>query len=1072
MWSKRERFTLNITAYRRLPLHPQVNDVIGDFSSLILMAIEAPGEADFTERVQAIQQRLMSHLHNGLFSGIEVLRELARRSGSRGGAHMPVVFTSVLGDELQDPSKRPLDWLGEVVFNVTQTPQIWFDHIAFEEGGELLCRWNIVEGLFPPGLADALFDAYLRQLTRLADDPAAWRETWPETHQRLLPPAQLAARARVNETAAAEPTRLLHELFFATAQAQPERAAVLGEQRITYGALAEHANRLGRRLRALGAQPNTLVAIALDKGWEQVAAVLGVLASGAAYLPLDPGLPDSRFRHLIEHGEVRLVVTDRHVRPLLAAPDGVELLCVDDPEVQATSSAPLEPVSLPTDLAYVIFTSGSTGQPKGVMIDHRGASNTILDVNQRFHVGPEDRVLALSALSFDLSVYDIFGLLAAGGAIVMPPSSALREPCRWVDLIAEHRVTLWNTVPAFMGVLMEHIDGRDPSRLASLRLVLMSGDWIPLALPGALASQLPGAACVSLGGATEGSIWSILHPIDQVAPHWKSVPYGRPMVNQTFHVLSESLEPCPEWVAGELYIGGVGVARGYWRDPERTAASFIDHPRSGERLYRTGDFGRFVPTADGLPLIEFLGREDLQVKVQGFRVELGEIEAALEGHADVSLAAVIARGERHTDKQLVAYVVPARPSSEEELTDALRKHLKRSLPYYMVPTRYVALSRLPLSANGKVDRAALPAPTIPATSEPIPAAERSDDPLSARVTAIVASVLGAPEVPASESLFNLGATSIDIMSVANLLEKELDLRIAVDAIYDEPTVRGIAQQLARASSKSEGSPHADDGQSLLQRLPPIVDAEERRRFKDTQLAVRDLGGSGVPLPAPPDPELDELLEQRRSRRHFTTTPVPLQALAELLSCLRQYSSRGAPKHLYASAGGLYPVQTYIYVKPGRVAGLAGGAYYYHPREHRLAHVSAEELDERVFNAHINRPIWRRAAFAVFFVAELGAIVPIYREHSLHFAAVEAGLMSQLLEMRAPAAKIALCQIGQVNFERMHGLFRLSDTHAHAHALLGGGLDPSLEENDAPWSDLEAPAEDPDTEREDRVEEEF
>jgi len=1074
VWSKRERFTLNITAYRRMPLHPQVNDVIGDFSSLILMAIDAPGAADFTSRAQALQQRLMSHLHQGLFSGLEVLRELARRSGSRGGASMPVVFTSVLGDELQEPNERPLDWLGEVVFNVTQTPQIWFDHIAFEEGGELLCRWNVVEGLFPPGLADSLFDAYLRHLTRLADDPASWRETWRETHRQLLPPAQLIARARLNDTAAAVPTQLLHEHFFATARAHPERAAVLGAQKITYGALAEHANRLGRRLRELGAQPNTLVAVALDKGWEQVAAVLGVLASGAAYLPLDPGLPDSRFSHLLERGEVRLVVTERRVRPLLAAPDGVEVLCVDDPEVQATSSAPLDPVSKHSDLAYVIFTSGSTGQPKGVMIDHRGASNTILDINQRFAVGPEDRVLALSALSFDLSVYDIFGLLAAGGAIVMPPTSALREPCRWVDFIAEHRVTLWNTVPAFMGVLMEHIDGRDASRLASLRLVLMSGDWIPLALPGVIAAKIPGAACVSLGGATEGSIWSILYPIGRVAPHWKSIPYGRPMANQTFHVLGESLDPCPEWVPGMLYIGGVGVARGYWRDPERTSASFIEHPRTGERLYRTGDFGRFVPSADG-PYIEFLGREDLQVKVQGFRVELGEIEASLEGHPDVERAAVVAHGERHADKQLVAYVVAARSQSEEELTDALRRHLKRSLPYYMVPTRYVALDRLPLSANGKVDRAALPAPTIRAAIEATPGVRRGDTTLDARLAEIVASILGIPEVPANESLFNLGATSIDIMSVANQVEKELGLRVAVDAIYDAPTVRGIAQQLALASSESEGS-SADNGLPLpreyLERLPPLLDVEARRRFKDAQLGVRDLEGSGVPLLAPPAPELDTLLEQRRSRRHFAAAPVPLLALAELLACLRQHSSGGAPKYLYASAGGLYPVQTYIYVKPGRVAGLAGGAYYYHPREHRLVHVAAEELDERTYNAHINRPIWRRAAFAVFFVVELGAIVPIYREHSLHFAAIEAGLMSQLLAMRAAAAKIALCQIGQVSFDRVRELFRLSDTHAHAHALLGGGLDPALAEDESLWNDLGAPAEDADTGLESRVEEEF
>ncbi|NJL38371.1 MAG: amino acid adenylation domain-containing protein, partial [Leptolyngbyaceae cyanobacterium SM1_4_3] len=320
----------------------------------------------------------------------------------------------------------------------------------------------------------------------------------------------------------------------------------------------------------------------------------------------------------------------------------------------------LEPVQSPTDLAYVIYTSGSTGVPKGVMIDHRGAVNTLLDINQRFGVNRGDRVLALSSLSFDLSVYDIFGTLAAGGTIVMPPAIATKDPAVWADLLVRHQVTIWNSVPALLQMLLTHVADCPNAIPDSLRLVLLSGDWLPLSLPDSLRAIAPQAQVVSLGGATEASIWSILYPIGEVDPTWKSIPYGRPMTNQRFYVLDERLEPCPVWTPGQLYIGGIGLAQSYWQDQEKTAASFILHPQTGERLYRTGDLGRYLPTGQ----IEFLGREDHQVKIGGYRIELGEIETTLEQHPEIHQAAVLAVGEPFPQR-LVAFVVPDETQAAE-----------------------------------------------------------------------------------------------------------------------------------------------------------------------------------------------------------------------------------------------------------------------------------------------------------------------------------------------------------------------------------------------------------------------
>ncbi|MBW8873678.1 MAG: amino acid adenylation domain-containing protein [Acidobacteria bacterium] len=652
-WSKSPRFTINLTLFNRLPVHPQVAELVGDFTSLTLLAVDNEAADGFLARARRLQRQLWRDLDHQSVSAVQVLRELAQSRGELARGAMPVVFTSTLsmsGGPAGGDAAAPISDPVEVVYSLNQGPQVWIDHQVSERAGELVFNWDSVEGLFPPGLIDAMFGAYRALLESLARSD----EAWAVAPLPLLPAAQLEQRAAVNATAAPLTGDLLHTLFREQAARRPEATAVVGgDRRLTYGELAARAGWLGRRLREMGARRNTLVAVVMEKGWEQVAAVLGVLESGAAYLPLDPALPAERLGYLLAHGEVGIALTQSWLEDRLDWPAGIARLAVDR-EPAPEGAELLEIVQEPGDLAYVIYTSGSTGLPKGVMIDHRGAVNTLLDVNRRFTVGAEDAVLAISSLSFDLSVYDIFGLLAAGGRVIVPEPGTSRDAGRWVELLRREGVTLWNTVPALLEMLVEHAAGRPGLLPPALRLALLSGDWIPLSLPDRARQLLQDLQVVSLGGATEASIWSILYPIGEVAAGWKSVPYGRPMVNQTFAVLDGQLEPRPVWVPGQLYIGGAGVALGYWRDEERTAASFIHHPRTGERLYRTGDLGRYLP--DGT--IEFLGREDFQVKIQGFRIELGEIEAALAHHPAVRDSVVAAVGAPQGDRRLVAYVVP------------------------------------------------------------------------------------------------------------------------------------------------------------------------------------------------------------------------------------------------------------------------------------------------------------------------------------------------------------------------------------------------------------------------------
>lgn len=687
-WSKSPQFTINLTLFNRLPLHPQVNQIAGDFTSLTLLTVDNSGSDSFIERARRIQKQLWDDFDHRYFSGVQVLRELARIHKQSKGVLMPVIFTSTLiNDNLSNEQNEKLSSihkLGEVVYNISQTPQVYLDLQVNETGGTLVVELDAVEELFPRGLLDDMFAAYCHFLESLGEE----EELWYQTTRQLLPPKQLQQITSINTTEASIPqTALLHSLFFEQVNKHPTQVAVVSNQgSLTYQELSDRAHHLGLQLRNLGARPNELVAIVMEKGWEQVVAVLAALASGAAYVPIDPDLPKERRLHLLQQGEVKLVLTQSKFDINLewselegSELEGLELegseleeselersenvtrICVDSLEIP-DSVTPLEWIQQPSDLAYVIYTSGSTGLPKGVMIDHQGALNTIIDINQRFKVSSQDRVFALSSLSFDLSVYDIFGTLAAGATIVIPDPSASKDPAQWISSLGQQQVSVWNSVPALMQMLVEYVGGNQLSLPSSLRLVLLSGDWLPLNLPEKIRALCPEKVeIISLGGATEASIWSILYPIEQVDPNWKSIPYGRPMVNQHFYVLNEALQPCPVWVPGQLYIGGIGLALGYWRNEEKTRSSFFVHPQTKERLYKTGDLGRYLPDGN----IEFLGREDSQVKVNGYRIELGEIETALQQHSAVKKAVVSAVGESRENKQLVAYLVPDRENPSQ-----------------------------------------------------------------------------------------------------------------------------------------------------------------------------------------------------------------------------------------------------------------------------------------------------------------------------------------------------------------------------------------------------------------------
>ncbi|MEU5724795.1 amino acid adenylation domain-containing protein [Micromonospora sp. NPDC047738] len=852
-WSKNPDFTINIMYGDRLPFHPDADKIIGNFSSTLLMECRQGGAGDtFLDRARAWRRQLLQDMEHSSFSGVSVIRQLNQRQGNARNALMPVVFTSMLGVGEADTGVF-LEHLGwQRLEGKVRTPQVALDHQVFVAGNALVTTWDSADDLYPAGMIDDMFAAYRSLLIRLATEDEAWgTESFD-----LTPAAQLKIREQVNDTAAPARVVTMHELFEEQAERQPDRLAVIaGGREITYAQLRDQASAVAAELVAAGVRPGEVVGVQALRGAHQIIALIGVLMAGAAYVPVSPRWPRRRREQVAEICGLRVLLADRSVQGEEPYPGARTVDIATAIACQDGAARPAVDVD-PESLAYVIFTSGTSGTPKGVMISHGSVVNTLVDINERFGLGPRDRVLAVSDYTFDLSVWDVFGMLAAGGAVVVPTPGQEREVTHLYELCLAAGVTVWNSVPAYLAMFVEFVRTSGRHSLTELRLAMVSGDWVPINLGAELAEIAPHAACVSLGGATEASIWSNYHPVPvRVPPHWISIPYGHPLRNQRFQVLDARLMDRPDWVPGELFIGGRGLALGYLGDGDLTAASFLVHPRRQERIYRTGDWARYWP--DGT--LEFLGREDPQVKVNGFRVELGEIEAALLAHPAVADAAVVTRTDGRA-VSLVAFVASQTPA--EQLVAQLKAHLEARLPDYMVPRSIDVRLRLPLTANGKVDRrqlaeraAAVGAARQVGDDAPRTATERA-------LAALWQELLDVPEVGRAVDFFAYGGSSLLAARLMNRIEQQLGRRLPLATLYTSGTVGELAALLDAAGGTGPARslvPLADNGHRPLILVHPVGGDLLCYRPLVAELAQRHrVLGLSAPSPAQPGVTIEEL----------------------------------------------------------------------------------------------------------------------------------------------------------------------------------------------------------------------
>ncbi|MEU6074004.1 amino acid adenylation domain-containing protein [Micromonospora sp. NPDC047074] len=534
--------------------------------------------------------------------------------------------------------------------------------------------------------------------------PAGGRSPAPAT-------ADAAARQRAwNRTARAYPADgPVHRLFEAQARRRPDAVAVRwAGGALTFAELDRRANRLAWALRDHGVGPETPVGIRVPRGPLLAVAVYGVLKAGGCYVPVEPTLPAERAHTLLAEAGVRLLVVAEGGDGW-RVPSGVRPVAADAPVADPREEHTPEPGTGADSTAYVVFTSGSTGRPNGVAVTHRPLHNLFAWCRRTHGFGPHDLGLSVTSLGFDLSVFDLLGLPAYGAGVYLADDAQRRDPELLRDVLLREPVTFWNSAPTTLAHLAPLLGGhRGTDGTGDLRLVYLSGDYTPLTLPDEVRAVFPNATVVSLGGATEATVWSNWFEVGEVDPAWRSIPYGRPIDNAQYWVVDEELRPCPPGVPGDLLIGGDVLALGYHGQPELTRQRFVPDtlgPDPRGRLYRTGDRASFGP--DGV--LTFLGRADGQVKIRGARVELAEVEHRLRGHAGVRDVVALARPDHDGDRALVVYVVPAagcRPTVRE-----LRRHAAAALPDYMVPAAVVFVDGFPATANGKLDRAALPWPT-------------------------------------------------------------------------------------------------------------------------------------------------------------------------------------------------------------------------------------------------------------------------------------------------------------------------------------------------------------------------
>jgi amino acid adenylation domain-containing protein len=808
----------------------QFENIVGYFVNPVVLCSRVEAETTFQQHLAHMREIVIGAQQHGDFPFLELVKRLQpARDTSRTPLFqvmlnmMKTSQIGMIGDvaDLERGSQLQLGSLALDAFPLSQQEgQFDLDLTLIDTGADMALTLKYSTDLFEKGTIERMAGHFATLLSAAVD------------HSDLriadLPLLTAGERTQVleewNATGKTYPETTISQLIEQQVGRNPAATALVCEGRpMSYGELNRRANQLARHLRDMGVGPEVLVGICMERSFEMVVGLLGILKAGGAYVPVDPGYPADRQAYMIEDSGAAVLLTQARLAPSLAN-SGARLVFLDAgwEEIARHSGDDLEPGAEPDSLAYVIYTSGSTGKPKGAMNTHRAVCNRLLWMQDEYGLTGSDRVLQKTPFSFDVSVWEFFWPLITGARLVIAVPGGHRDPAYLVRLIEEQAITTVHFVPSMLRVFLE---AAGASKCDTLQRVLCSGEALSYELQEHF-FELLGAGLHNLYGPTEAAVDVTYWACQRTNPR-KVVPIGKPVANTQIYILDDRLNPVPVGMAGELYIGGVQVGRGYWRRPQLTAERFIRDPfRAGGRLYRTGDLARWLPEG----VIEYLGRNDYQVKVRGLRIELGEIETVLSTHPAVAQAVVVAHEATPGDQRLVAYLT-ARGAEAPDAAD-LKAFLSTRLPDYMSPSVFIRLDSFPLTPSGKVDRKALPQPE---TASPSPAtlyqAPRTE--VEAAITAIWKEMLRVEKVGINENFFDLGGHSLLLIQVQARIEQYLKRKLAVVELFQYPTIEALARHLTSLENAEPERERIEKQAGLqkraMRRLRDLRDGKEALR---------------------------------------------------------------------------------------------------------------------------------------------------------------------------------------------------------------------------------------------------
>ena len=771
----------------------EIENLIGFFINTLVLRTDLSGNPTFRELLEQVKDTaLAAYAHQDLpfeklVEELQPERDLARNP----------LFQVMFQFQNAQPSPMQLNGLKvSKLETFTQTAKFDLMLVAYEQDGALKCFMEYDTGLFASETIERMLNQYttlLESIVATPELPIASLPLMTEAEQRQL-------LVDWNNTQAAFPhEESIHQLFQEQAARTPDQLAlVFGNERVTFGELNARANRLAHHLRGRGVGPEMRVAICVERSIEMIVALLGVLKAGAAYVPLEPKSPAERTSFILEDSQARLLLTQHRCKDSLPA-SAVETIYLDleTPAISEASAADTALLSSAENAAHVIYTSGSTGLPKGVTSAHRASVNRFAWMWRTYPFAAAEVCCQKTSLSFVDSIWEIFGPLLQGVPLVIIPDEVVKDPDQFLDALSVNRVTRLVLVPSLLRVMLE--TGQDlPRKLERLRYCVCSGETLPVDLASAFREQLPNTRLINLFGSSEVAADVTCYEVDDTH-ELDSIPIGRPIANTELYILDANFQLAPVGAMGEVCIGGEGLARGYLHRPALTAEKFVPHPFSkqpGARLFRMGDIGRYLPDGN----VEYRGRRDHQVKVRGFRVELGEIEATLANHPKIEQAIVVAVDGERGEKQLVAYVSV---NGEAPANSELRAHLRRTLADYMIPGAFVKLSAFPLTASGKINRLALPKPSHDelVTRADFIAPRNSTEEI---VASIWSNILDVTDVGAGDDFFALGGHSLLLVQVASQIRESFQVQLPLRSLFEAPGLAALAQRIDSARRSAEG----------------------------------------------------------------------------------------------------------------------------------------------------------------------------------------------------------------------------------------------------------------------------